>query len=518
MRGERWFVEIMGAGAALLDYDDDGDLDLFLVQGGSLDPEARASEPGDRLHRNDLDAAGAPRFVDVTAAAAVVESGYGMGAATGDYDGDGWIDLYVTNWGANELWRNRGDGSFERRGEAAGVDDTHWGVPAIFFDADRDGRLDLFVGNYVNFSAATHQRCMSALGVLDYCGPLTFTPQPDLLYRNAGDGTFTDVSGAAGLRAAAPLPALGAAVGDFDADGWLDLYVANDQTPNHLWRGLGGGRFEEVALGAGCALDAEGRPQASMGVTIGDGDGDGDEDLFLTHLTEEHHTLYTNDGRGFFEDASARAGVVAPSWPLTGFGVGWIDFDGDGQLDLLSTAGAVKLIPSQVAENDPLALRQACLLLRNTGGGRFAEVTQPADSPLAVETVGRGAAFGDVDNDGDTDVVLTANDGPVRLLLNQVGSRASWLGLRLVERTAGGRDRDVLGAGVTLRRTGAPALWRRVQTAGSYASASDPRVLFGLGGSDAIESVEVTWPDGTLEQWRELSPRRYHTLRRGEGQ
>jgi hypothetical protein len=517
MTGDRWFVEMMGSGAALLDYDGDGDLDLFLVQGGSLDSGARAGEEGDRLFRNDLEA-GTVRLIDVTAESGIAESGYGMGVATGDYDGDGQVDLYVTNWGSNELWRNRGGGRFEARGAAAGVDDPGWSVPAVFLDFDRDGALDLFVGNYVDFTEATHKRCLSALGVLDYCGPLTFQAQPDVLYRNRGDGTFTDVSGAAGLRSAPPRPALGALAGDFDADGWLDLYVTNDQTVNYLWRGTGDGRLSEDALGSGCAVDAQGKPQASMGVTAGDADGDGDEDLFITHLNEEHHTLYTNNGKAVFEDTSGPSGLVTPTWSHTGFGTGWIDYDGDGLLDLLAVSGAVKSIPEQVAAGDLLPLRQPGLLLRNLGNGRFTEVVLPAEAPLRSAIVGRGLALGDIDNDGDTDAVACANAGPARLLLNQMGNRLPWIGLRAVERTVQGVDRDVLDAWVGVRRAGGqPVLWRRVRTAGSYASASDPRLLVGLGEGGVVAGIEVRWPDGTTESWGGLEVGRYHVLRRGEG-
>jgi hypothetical protein len=528
MTGERWLVEIMGAGVALVDYDADGDLDVFLIQGGSLDPARRAGEAGDRLLRNELigsggaaSTAGALRFVDVTGSAGLAESGYGMGVATGDYDGDGWPDLYVTNWGPNELWRNRGDGTFERRGAGAGVDDARWGVAAAFFDYDRDGDLDLWAGNYVDFSASTHKPCVSALGVADYCGPLTFEPQADVLFRNRGDGTFEDATGPAGLAAVRPRPALGAAVLDADGDGRLDLYVANDQTANDLWRNLGDGRFAEEALLRGCALSGDGKPQASMGVATGDSDLDGDEDLFLTHLTEEHHTLYANDGAGSFEDVSARAGLVAATFPLTGFGVGFLDYDNDGVLDLASVSGAVKLIPDQVAAGEPLALRQPGQLLHGTGDGRFTAAALPAGAALRAPAVGRGAALGDVDNDGDVDLVVTENDGPARLLRNDVGSRRSWLGLRVVEPIASGRDRDALGAWVVVRRRSARALSRRVHTAGSYASAGDPRLLFGLGepggaGAD-LEGVDVTWPDGTTESWSALEIGRYHVLRRGEG-
>lgn len=519
MSGERWFVEMMGAGVALFDYDGDGDLDLYLVQGGGLDGSANAVEPeqGDRLYRNELriGARGERhlRFRDVTAESGIVATGYGMGVAAADYDGDGRVDLYVTNWGPNQLWRNRGDGTFEERALAAGVEVPAWSVAAVFFDFDRDGHLDLFVGNYVEWSLATHRRCTSQLGIEDYCGPLAFEPAPDALFKGRAGGRFDDVTGGAGL-AEARGAALGALAADLDGDGWPDLYVANDQMPNHLWRNRAGMGFQDEALLAGCAVNGEGRPEASMGVTAADFDLDGDEDLFLTHLMQETHTLYVNEGGGVFRDDSQVSGLGAPSWEFTGFGTGWIDFDNDGLLDLLTVNGAVKLIPEQAAAGDPLPLRQRNQLFRNLGGGRFAQVDLPPGSPLLQEDVSRGAAFGDIDNDGDTDVVITNNNGPARVLLNQLGSRQAWIGLRAVE---GDPPRDALGARIGLHRPGQPVAWRRVQTGDGYASASDPRVLFGLGRDTEIEAAEVRWPDGQSELWHGLSPGRYHTLRRGDG-
>ena len=419
------------------------------------------------------------RFVDVTAASGIVEAGYGMGVAVRRLRRRRLRRSLRHQLGPNELWRNRGDGAFERRGAAAGVDDPGWSVPAVFFDADRDGWLDLYVGNYVDFSAATHKRCLSALGVLDYCGPLTFEAQPDVLYRNRGDGTFEDVSGPAGLRAAPPMPALGALSLDVDDDGWLDLYVANDQTPNYLWRGSGDGRFTEEALASGCAVDADGKPQASMGVTAGDYDGDGDEDLFLTHITEEHHTLYVDGGGGVVRGRHHHRGAGGSDLrrPHPSFDRGGGVFEDSAPRG----TGRAHLGPHRVRHRlDRLRRRRVARPAgdewsgedhsRSGDGGRSAAAApagpapaQPerrplrrralaAGDPLARAVVGRGLAFGDVDNDGDADVVITENNGPARLLLNQVGNRRPWIGLRLVERAGSGRDRDVLDAWVAASR------------------------------------------------------------------
>ncbi len=515
--GERYIVEVMGAGAALFDFDGDGDLDLFLMQGALLGPGKSLADalappaPGmtplrDRLYRNDLTLSAIgrlePRFVDVTASSRLDSSGYGMGAATGDYDADGHVDLYVTRFGANQLWRNRGDGTFEDATARSGAGDSRFSASATFFDYDQDGRLDLFIANYVDFTFDNHRLCRGASGAVDYCGPMSFHPVPDRLLRNRGDGTFEDTTLASGI-AAADGPALGAVATDFDQDGRLDLFVANDAAPNQLWINQGGGRFEDEAALAGCAVSGSGAVEASMGVAAGDFDADGDEDLFVTHLTGETHALFVNQGDGTFADARRGALLGAPSFPYTGFGTGWLDYDNDGWLDLLVTNGAVRDIPALADRGDPFPLHQVKQLFRSRGNGTFEDTTARGGEVFALSEVGRGAAFGDLDNDGDTDVILTNNGGPVRLLENQLGNRLPWLGVSLAT-AAGG---DALQARVTVSRRKGPALHHRVHTDGSYLSARDPRLLVGLGaGNDGSTlNIEIRWPDGRKERWRGIA-------------
>ncbi len=516
--GKNYFCEMMGSGGAFLDFDNDGDLDVYLVQGGPLGGEAAGSPPRDRLFRNELvspSGAGALRFVDATAASGIAATGYGMGVATGDFDNDGWVDLYVTSFGANQLWRNNGDGSFSDVTAKSGAGDGRWSVSATFLDLDRDGWLDLYVVNYVDFALATHKVCRSHTGAPDYCSPLAYHPESDLLLRNRGDGSFERISAASGIGAA-PGAGLGVVSADLDGDGWVDLYVANDQAPNQMWirsdpRGSGGRiTFRDQALLAGTALNADGRPEAGMGVALGDVDGDGDEDLLVSHLDRETNTLYLNEGEGFFEDRSTASGLGAPSWDSTGFGVAWLDVDNDGWLDLMVANGAVKYLQPLVRRGDPFPLHQKNQLFRNLGGGKFEEVTAGAGSAFELSEVSRGLAVGDVDNDGDADVLLTNNGGPVRLLRNEVGQDRAWLGLRLV---GGPGPRDLLGARVTLERPGRPTLPRTVRTGGSYLSAHDPRLLLGLGESSSGGTLRILWPDGSSERRRFEGSRRYLTLR-----
>ena len=345
--------------------------------------------------------------------------------------------------------------------------------------------------------------------------PGAYRPAADSLFRNRGDGTFEDVSAASGIGAE-PGSGLGAVATDFNGDRWIDLYVANDLMWNRLWINRGDGTFADNALLAGVAVNREGQPEAGMGVDVGDFDGDGQPDIVVSHLEQETNTLYVNGGAGLFRDESTSTRLGPPSLPFTGFGIGWIDYDNDSRLDVLVVNGAVIAIDTLIREGDPYPLRQANQLFRNRGDGAFAEVTAEAGAVFKSAEVSRGAAFGDVDNDGDLDVVVVNSNGPTRLLLNQVGQDEPWLGLRLVA-----RNRDALGAQVVIHRQGAPPIWRHVHTDGSYASARDPRVLVGLGdGANAghVTQVEVRWTDGTAERWTDVRSGRYQTLVQGEGE
>ncbi|MCP3956779.1 MAG: CRTAC1 family protein [bacterium] len=528
MTGKLYYAEMMGSGVALLDYDNDGDLDVYLVQGNLLGATGSAEDatfppPGelpltDRLFRNDLtaDSEGRPliRFVDVTEESGIKAHGYGMGVAAADFDNDGWTDLYVTNLGRDQILRNRDGTGFEDVTEHSDVA-RGWSVPAVALDYDRDGWLDLFVGRYVEYSAAANKRCTDELGAPNYCGPLAFAPLPDLLLHNRGDGTFDDASRDAGLLEEFG-GCLGAVAADFDDDGWLDLYAANDGMPNQLWINREGRTFENRALLAGAAVSGQGHPEASMGVAAADFDRDGDEDLFVAHLRRETNTVYVNDGGGVFADRSAAVGLGAPSLSMTGFGTAWLDYDNDGWLDQMTVNGAVKVIKELSLAGDPLPLHQRNQLFRNRGDGSFVEVTERAGAAFELSEVSRGAAFGDLDNDGDTDVLVSNNSGPVRLLLNQTGQDLPWIGLRLMDRSG---KRDLLGARAGVVLASGTTLWRRTGTIASYASSSDPRLLFGLGDGPSISEVVVGWPDGHTESWTpETVPiGAYTTLRQGTG-
>ena len=521
--GEMLFPEIMGSGVALLDYDNDGDLDAYFAQGRMLAPDGAASEAlfpagaalpaGGRLYRNDLEVAAdgtrTPRFTDVTEASGTAADGYGMGVATGDIDNDGWVDLYLTHVGPNQLFRNNRDGTFSDVSQRSGTDDPGWGVSAAFVDYDRDGWLDLYVGNYVHYSTETDIECPSTTGGRDYCPPRVYRAQPDRLFRNQGGGQFADVTATA-LTGREFGAALGVSTADFDGDGWIDIYVANDGDENLLWINQQDGTFRNTGLLSGSALSTHGTAEASMGVDAGDADNDGDEDLFMTHLRSEGHNLYVNNGTGLFEDLSVRSGLGPGSLGHTGFGTAWFDFDNDGLLDVLVVNGTVHV--SREAANERFPYDQPKLLFRNLGDGRFEDVTDQAGAVFGLTHVGRGAAFGDVDNDGDGDVLVSNANAPPQLLLNNVGSQRHWLGLRLT----GGENapRDMLGARVAIMRSGVSTIWRRARADGSYASANDPRVLVGLGMHGEAPRVRIQWPSGRVEDWPDVAIDRWTTLQR----
>ena len=519
--GLLFIPEILAPGSAFFDFDNDGDLDVFIPQGrllgGRTGGAAPSQVPGSappqsRLYRNDLqirpDGSRALSFTDVTQESRIQVPGYPMGAAAADVNNDGCVDLFVTGFGRNHLFRNGCDGSFTDIWKDRAPD---WAVSAAFLDYDRDGWLDLYVGNYVHYGLDTTTKCQALSGEPDYCTPQAFRPQTHRLYRNTGGGSFVDVTARA-LSGTAAGPALGVSTADFNQDGWIDLYVANDGAANMLWLNQRDGTFRDVALLAGAALSPEGKPEGSMGVDVGDFDNDGDEDLYMTHLPDEGNNLYVNDGSGMFEDQSTRSALGPLSLGYTGFGTAWFDYDNDSWLDILAVNGAVSL--KSMRSSDRFPYNEPNRLFRNIANGRFEDVTNRAGPVFQLSEVSRGASFGDIDNDGDTDVLITNNGGPVRLLVNAIGNRRHWLGLRLV---GDGAARDMIGARVAVTGAGGLTLWRRARSDGSYASANDPRVLFGLGDSTGPVGVRVTWPDGGSEEWSGVPIDRWTTLERGSG-
>ena len=514
--GQYYMPEQMGAGVALFDYDNDGDLDVFLVQGKSLDGAAasRTTGPSSRLFRNDLtvtrDGKRTLRFTDVTERAGLALRTYGMGAAVGDYDNDGHLDLFVTSFGSAALFHNNGDGTFTDVTAAAGVADPLWSTSAAFVDYDRDGFLDLFVAHYLDFSVAGNKVCHDSVGARDYCSPRAYRPVPSRLYHNDGKGHFTDVTARAGVDKAYGA-GLGVATGDYNEDGWPDLYVANDATPNQLWINRRDGTFTDEGLLSGAALNASGNPEGSMGIASGDFNLDGHEDLFVTNIVGETYAMYVNDGHAVFEDARVRTGLAALTASYTGFGTDWIDYDNDGLLDLFITNGAVNIVEAQ--RGQPLPFKMPNQLLHNTGG-HFDDAGAAGGPIFTRPGIGRGAAFGDLDNDGDVDVVVTNNAGPPLLLLNQtidLGRANHWLSVSARQPSG---NRFAYGAWIGVERAGTPTLWRRVRTDGSYLSASDTRVHVGLGALPTIGAVVIRWPDGTEERRTGVPVDRQVTLNR----
>ena len=495
--------EIMGGGAALFDSDGDGDLDLLLVQSGRV--LAPAGTPsGHRFYRNRGDGS----FDDATGGSGIDGvSGYGMGVATGDYDNDGDVDVYITALGANVLLQNDGRGRFIDVTRHAGVGGSGWSTSATFVDVDADGLLDLFVTRYLDWRIEIERECYSLTGVPDYCSPKNYdAPTTDLLFRNNGDGTFTDISRTAGLTAAVG-NGLGVIADDVNGDGRLDLFVANDGTPNHLWMNLGGARFAESALLAGVAIDQDGAPKAGMGVHAADLDDDGDNELIVMNLDSESDSFFRNEGR-FFVDDTARVGLRVVSRRFTRFGVALLDFDNDGRIDLYEANGRVGLQAETFAV-DPYA--EPNLLLRGTAGG-FEEVTPRGGTTQPLIATSRAAAFGDLDNDGGIDIVISNRDAAPHLLRNVAPNRGHWLRLRVLERSG----RDALGAVLSIA-AGTKTLRRDVRTGYSYLAANDPRVHIGLGDVTKVETITVRWADGTRERFGPFDADRIVDIRRGAG-
>lgn len=501
---DKYLVETMGSGAVFLDFDNDGWLDLFVVDGGSIADPAVAARARHRLFRN----IGGGRFADVTDRSGIRHREYGQGACAGDIDNDGRIDLYITNYGPNVLYRNEGDGVFRDVTAASRVGHAAWSTSCAFLDIDSDGDLDLFVTNYLDAPRTNNRFCGDPVRrIRVYCHPLNYPGLPNVLYRNDGRGVFADISREAGL-----LPhignGLGVAVGDYDDDGWPDVFVANDAVPNFLFHNQKNGRFAEVALPAGVAVARDGKARAGMGTEFADYNGDGRLDLVVTNHEFETHSLFRNDG-GVFVDATVEAGLSAPTLPFVGFGVVFFDMDHDGRLDLSIVNGHV--IDNTALFRPGSSHAQRRLLLHNTTGRRFVEVGRQAGAGFAVEGVGRTLIAGDVDNDGDLDLVVTNNGGALELLRHAGASRPS-----LVIRAVTASGRDAIGARVIVTAAGQRQV-REVKSGSSYLGQNDLRVHVGLGGATRAERVDIRWPGGGVETFRDVAAGQIVTVTEGRG-
>ncbi len=499
--GAKWPAETTGGGVGLLDYDGDGRLDLFFAQGGPLLPgkDKTTQPPHDVLLRN----LGEGRFEDVSAHVGLVPKGYGQGVTVADYDGDGDPDVYVTRYGRNTLWRNdREQGQFKDVTDLAGVGCESWSLGAAFGDYDGDGDLDLFVANYFKFDPAKAPfRRLPATGEPDYGLPQEFPGLPDVLYRNEGGGRFRDVTASAGVAGTGR--GMGVLASDIDGDGRIDWLVANDAQNNAVWRNRGDGTFDDIAEHLGVAVNGLGLAEANMGIAFGDTDGNSRPDIMITHFFDEHHTLWCGyagpNGETFYQDQTNEAGLAIDSRPLTGWGTILADLDLDGHLDLVVTNGHIRQEPSQVYRylNPPI-------LWRNKGTGRFANVTSGAGEYFRALHMGRGLACGDLDGDGDLDLVVVHHHAASAVLWNESPRKGSYLIVKLQGRGANG---DAIGTRL-IAHVGTRRLLRTIDGGGSYLSTSDPRVHFGLGETTQVDRVEVHWPSGKVETRSNLQANR----------
>jgi hypothetical protein len=508
---QKYLPESTGPGCAFLDYDNDGWMDIYLVNSGPCDFWSPSQPLRNALYRNNRDGT----FTDVTEKAGVPGGGYGMGVAVGDYNGDGFPDLYVTQYGRSILYRNNGDGTFTDVTEKAGVAAPGWASSAVWFDYDNDGRLDLFVCRFVDFSKLKHHACnapnIPALaGINEYCYPRIFDPMPSWLFHNNGNGTFTDVSQQTGV-AENPGKAWGVVATDINNDGWMDLFVANDTVANFLFVNRGGKRFEEIGFTAGVAYGPGGKARSGMGVDSADFDQDGWMDLFVTNLDHELYAFYQNQCDESFEDKASPSGIAKATQLMSGWGLKFFDYDNDGNLDLFIANGhpddLIDKIKPNVTYSEPL------LLLHNTGKG-LDDVSQQSGPIFTKNFSARGLAIGDFNNDGGVDVLVGVNDGAPVLLKNNVGSRNNWLGIKLVGKKS---NPDAIGARITYQSGDLKRSHRKVG-GGSYLSSHDPRMVLGLGARRRMDWLEVKWPrpGGSTQRFADLPVNRYITIIEGE--
>ncbi len=486
----KYLPETMGAGGLFFDYDNDGYLDIYFVNSGTLNRNTYHHKQLDNmnvLYRNNGDGT----FVDVTAAAGLQQDyGYGMGCLSADYDNDGDADLYLTNFGRNQLYRNNGDGTFTDVTSHAGVGDGNWSVSASFGDYNLDGYLDLYVVNYLDYQLETAHACFLE-GVHIYCGPHEYPGVSDTLYRNNGDGTFTDVTARAGLHNDGK--GLGTLLTDYNSDGYPDIFVANDAVPDFLYRNNKDGTFTDVAVTAGIAYNSEGRATASMGIASGDYDNDGVSDLFITNFSLEINSLFHNDRNGFYTMRTFEVGLADPSFSRLGFGSEFLDADNNGTLDLFVANGHVWDNVSNITPS--LSYRQKCQIFENNGFGQFRDLSETAGRFFKLPIVARGVAVGDYNNDGAMDILVTSNGGTAVLLQNTSQTETSknnWIKIRLVGTHT---NRDGIGAKVWVH-TDETTQFREATCGGSYASGSERILHFGIGSEETIQSIQVKWQSG----------------------
>jgi hypothetical protein len=511
-RKNRYLLETTGSGAAFVDFDNDGWLDVFLVNGTRLDGAPRGQPPTNRLYRNKRDGT----FEDVTPRSGVAKTGWGQSVCAGDYDNDGWEDLFVSYYGKNSLFRNNGDGTFADVAAKAGVSDnrTRWGSGCAFLDYDLDGHLDLFVASYIDFDPKTAPLpetgpCMYK-GLMVACGPPGLAGGVNMLFRNNGDGTFTDVSEKSAVTKTNGTYGLGVAVADYDNNGWPDIYVANDSAPAALYMNNKNGTFTDAALEAGCAYSIDGKPQAGMGVSAGDFDRDGWLDIFKTNFSGDTSTLYRNTGKAVFDDVTFPAGIgVNTLW--LGWGCGFVDVDNDGWLDVFLVNGHVYPEVERLTTEAGYAQRK--VLYRNLRNGRFEDVSGKVGGAVVEPTPARGLAFGDYDNDGDVDMLVNAVNAPPELLRTDIGGAANWIKVKLVGVKA---NRSGIGARVTCVTEDGSQI-AEVQSGGSYYSQNDLRVHFGLGGAKKVKSLEVRWPGGRVDTIPDVAANQVVVIKEGAG-
>ena len=487
--GQKYFMETLGSGAAFFDYDADGDPDLYFVNGAPLPGYVSQEIPTNCLYRNNGDGT----FTDVTEKAGVGDTGYGHGCAVGDYNNDGKLDLYVTNYGTNRLYRNNGDGTFTEVSESAGVTEPRWSTSCAFADYDRDGNLDLYVVNYIVFDINENPWCgLREKGIRAYCEPDNFTAQSDTLYRNNGDGTFTDVTQTAGIYNTTG-KGLGVVWADYNNDGAADIYVANDSTENLFYRNNGDGTFEEVGFMVGVALSENGAAENGMGTTFGDWNNDGWFDLTVTNYAQQTNTLYHNDADGFFTDATTTTKTAQRTYPYLGWATAFIDYDNDGYQDLFVANGHLHENLAELGQEGTYGQRN--LLFRNNSNGTFTEISETLGPGMKLADVSRGATFADYDLDGDIDIVVTNSNTAPRLLRNDGGNRKNWLQIRLI---ATNGSTDAIGARVKIT-TGKLTQTREVRSGDGYLSQQDLTLHFGIGDYEQVDSIEVQWQSGTKQ-------------------